>query len=81
MGKRKLIPEEKLTFYSIKCKLKSIASPKAVEELQRVALVAHEIFKRTSLLLKAYCLQAKPFPEFTLSLVRHCLNCVSTRAG
>ena len=79
MGKRKLIPEEDPTFCFIKCKLKSIAFPKAVSELERIAIVAHDIFKRTSLLLKAYCLQANPFPEFTLSLVRHCMNSVCKR--
>ena len=71
-----MVPEENKTFYSIKCKLKFIASPKAVAELERIALVAHKIFKRTSLLLKAYCLNA---PDFTLSLVRHCMSFVSTR--
>ena len=79
MGKRKLSPEDNLTFCSIKCKLKSVAFPKVVPRLEEVAIVAHDIFKRTSLLLKAYCLQASPFPEFNISLIRHCMNCVCTR--
>lgn len=60
-------------------RLKAIVSPEVIAELERAVLLAHDIFKRTSLLLKAYCLQADPFPKVNFSLVRHCMNCVCTR--
>ena len=79
MGKRKLVPGEKQTFFTIKCKLKSIASPKVCAELERTTVIAHDIFKRASLFLRAYCLGENPFPSITVSTIRHCINCVCTR--
>ena len=31
------------------------------------------------MLLRAYCLEAESFPEINLSLIKQCINCVSTR--
>ena len=80
MNSKKRKKTEKVVFCSIKSKLKTVAVNSDVTyRLNEVAVLAHDIFKRGSLFLRAYCLWAKCFPPITVSTVRQCLNCVCSK--
>ena len=80
MSKRRKKEGITYTFCTIKCKLRAVTKSSAVtDRLNEVAILAHDIFKRASLFLRAYCLQATSFPPMTMSTIRHCINCVCSR--
>lgn len=78
--RRKRKDEITYTFWTIKSKLRAVTTSSAVtDRLNEVAIVAHDVYKRASLFLRAYCLRAASFPPMTLSTVRHCINRVCSR--
>lgn len=77
---RKRLLEEHLEFCTVKCKLNSLKVSSGVLKLlkERVVL-AHELFKRTTLFLRSFCLDRRLVPEVNLSFVKLCMNRVSLK--
>lgn len=72
MSKRKKTPEITYSFFTVKSKLRGVVTSSGVtDKMNRVVILAHDIFKRATLFLRAYCLHTEP--PVTLSTIRHCM--------
>lgn len=73
---------ENLHFCTLKCKLATaVRSREVLSRLKEEVLLAHELFKRTMFFMRLFFLKRGRVPPLSLSLVKECINRVSTRNG